>query len=79
TGATRIVHVDEDPVWLDLFPGVPAWAPDGRLVRIVDEGGARVLAVGDRLLTGSQLHVQSVLDIGESDILVSAVAGEDAV
>lgn len=78
-GATRIVHVDEDPVWLDLFPGVPAWAPDGRLVRIVDEGGARVLAVGDRLLTGSQLHVQSVLDIGESDILVSAVAGEDAV
>ncbi|MFJ2026473.1 prolyl oligopeptidase family serine peptidase [Streptomyces sp. NPDC087897] len=79
TGATRTVHVDEDPVWLDLFPGVPAWAPDGRLVRIVDEGGARVLAVGDRLLTGSQLHVQSVLDIGESDILVSAVAGEDAV
>ncbi|WNF29384.1 prolyl oligopeptidase family serine peptidase [Streptomyces sp. C11-1] len=79
TGATRIVHVDEDPVWLDLFPGVPAWAPDGRLVRIADEGGARVLAVGDRLLTGSQLHVQSVLDIGESDILVSAVAGEDAV
>ncbi|MFJ6514952.1 prolyl oligopeptidase family serine peptidase [Streptomyces sp. NPDC091406] len=79
TGATRIVHVDEDPVWLDLFPGVPAWAPDGRLVRIADEGGARVLAVGDRLLTGSQLHVQSVLDIGESDILISAVAGEDAV
>ncbi|MFD8714232.1 prolyl oligopeptidase family serine peptidase [Streptomyces anulatus] len=79
TGATRIVHVDEDPVWLDLFPGVPAWAPDGRLVRIVDEGSARVLAVGDRLLTGSQLQVQSVLDIGESDILVSAVAGEDAV
>ncbi|MEU2796310.1 MULTISPECIES: prolyl oligopeptidase family serine peptidase [unclassified Streptomyces] len=79
TGATRIVHVDEDPVWLDLFPGVPAWAPDGRLVRIADEGGARVLAVGDRPLTGSQLHVQAVLDIGESDILVSAVAGEDAV
>ncbi|MER6600110.1 S9 family peptidase [Streptomyces sp. CS149] len=79
TGATRIVHVDEDPVWLDLFPGVPAWAPDGRLVRIADEGGARVLAVGDRPLTGSQLHVQAVLDIGESDILISAVAGEDAV
>ncbi|MEV7462077.1 S9 family peptidase [Streptomyces rubiginosohelvolus] len=79
TGATRVVHVDEDPVWLDLFPGVPAWAPDGRLVRIADEGGARVLAVGDRPLTGSQLHVQAVLDIGESDILISAVAGDDAV
>lgn len=27
SGTTRTVHVDEDPVWLDLFPGVPAWAP----------------------------------------------------
>ncbi|CAM5554360.1 hypothetical protein SVIOM74S_09958 [Streptomyces violarus] len=36
----------------------------GWLVRIADEGGARVLAVGDRPLTGSQLHVQAVLDIG---------------
>lgn len=79
SGDTRIVHVDEDPVWLDLFGGVPAWAPDGRLVRIADEGGTRVLAVGDRPLTGAQLHIQAVLDIGESDILVSAVAGEEAV
>ncbi|MGC5361093.1 alpha/beta fold hydrolase [Streptomyces sp. DT24] len=78
TGATRTVHVDEDPAWLDLFPGVPAWTPDGRLVRIADEGGARVLAVGDRLLTGAQLQVRAVLDIGDSDILVSAVAGEEA-
>ena len=43
SGATRTVHADEDPDWLDLFAGVPAWAPDGRLVRIADEGGARVL------------------------------------
>ncbi|MFI1395196.1 alpha/beta fold hydrolase [Streptomyces sp. NPDC020681] len=78
TGTTRTVHVDEDPVWLDLFPGVPAWAPDGRLVRIADEGGARVLAVGDRALTGGQLQLRAVLDIGESDVLVSAAAGEEA-
>ncbi len=64
TGATRTVHADEDPHWLDLFPGVPAWTPDGRLVRIADEGGARVLAVGDRPLTGAQLHVRAVLDVG---------------
>ncbi|MFJ3186300.1 S9 family peptidase [Streptomyces halstedii] len=76
SGATRTVHVDEDEIWLDLFDGVPAWAPDGRLVRIADEGGARVLSVGDRPLTGGQLHIQAVLDIGESDILVSATAGE---
>ncbi|MFS0693911.1 alpha/beta fold hydrolase [Streptomyces nitrosporeus] len=78
SGATRTVHVDEDDVWLDLFAGVPAWAPDGRLVRVADEGGARVLSVGDRPLTGPQLHIQTVLDIGESDVLVSAVAGEEA-
>ncbi|TXS06030.1 S9 family peptidase [Streptomyces sp. col6] len=78
TGATRTVHADGDPVWLELFPGVPAWAPDGRLVRIADEGGARVLAVGDRPLTGAQLHLQAVLDIGDSDVLVTASAGEEA-
>ncbi|MFF7363473.1 prolyl oligopeptidase family serine peptidase [Streptomyces sp. NPDC008125] len=78
TGATRTVHADEDPVWLDLFGGVPAWTPDGRLVRIADEAGARVLHVGDRALTGARLHLQAVLDIGGSDILVQAVAGEEA-
>ncbi|WP_406290870.1 prolyl oligopeptidase family serine peptidase [Streptomyces sp. NBC_00209] len=78
TGATRTVHADEDPVWLELFSGVPAWAPDGRLVRITDEGGARRLAVGDRTLTRSRLHIRSVLDIGDSDVLVSASAGETA-
>ncbi|MFE9908223.1 alpha/beta fold hydrolase [Streptomyces clavifer] len=78
SGATRTVHADEDEIWLDLFAGVPAWAPDGRLVRIADEGGARVLSVGDRLLTGPRLHVVSVLDIGDSDILVSATAGGKA-
>ncbi|MFB7912654.1 prolyl oligopeptidase family serine peptidase [Streptomyces sp. NPDC056061] len=78
TGATRTVHADEDPIWLEIFPGAPAWAPDGRLVRIADEGGARVLAVGDRPLTGARLQVRAVLDIGESDVLVAASAGEEA-
>ncbi|KOG91085.1 S9 family peptidase [Streptomyces varsoviensis] len=78
TGATRMLHADEDPVWLDLFPGVPAWTPDGQLLRIADEGGARVLVVGDRALTGPQLHVRSVLHVGGNDVLVSASAGPEA-
>jgi dipeptidyl-peptidase-4 len=78
SGATRMVHADEDPIWLDLFPGVPCWSPSGRLVRIADEGGARVLAVGERLLTGPQLHVRAVLDVSDDHVLVSASAGEDA-
>ncbi len=38
SGATRMVHADEDPDWLELFPGVPCWSPSGQLVRIADEG-----------------------------------------
>ncbi|MFI8825867.1 alpha/beta fold hydrolase [Streptomyces sp. NPDC053431] len=81
SGATRTVRVDEDPVWLELFTGVPAWTPDGRLVRVEDqagEGGARVLVVGDRALTDARLQVRAVLDVGAEDVLISASAGEAA-
>jgi dipeptidyl-peptidase-4 len=78
SGTTRMVHADEDPIWLELFPGVPCWSPSGRLVRIADEGGARVLAVGERPLTSAQLHLRAVLDVGADDVLVSASAGEEA-
>lgn len=75
TGKTRMVHADEDRQWLDLFHGVPCWSPGGQLVRIADEGGARVLAFGERLLTGPQLHVRAVLDVSDDDVLVTASAG----
>lgn len=81
SGATRVLRRDEDPVWLELFTGVPARTPDGRLVRIEDqagEGGARVLTVGDRTLTDGTLHVRAVLDVGAEDVLISASAGEAA-
>ncbi|GHI05198.1 peptidase S9 [Streptomyces cellostaticus] len=78
SGATRMVHADEDPTWLELFAGVPCWNPSGQLVRIADEGGARVLAVGERPLTGPQLHIRAVLDVGPGDVLVAASAGEEA-
>ncbi|MGW0077789.1 prolyl oligopeptidase family serine peptidase [Streptomyces cellulosae] len=78
TGATRMVHADEDREWLELFPGVPCWSPSGQLVRIADEGGARRLAVGERPLTGPQLHIRAVLDVSDDDVLVSASAGAEA-
>ncbi|MFF8094022.1 prolyl oligopeptidase family serine peptidase [Streptomyces sp. NPDC016675] len=78
SGTTRMVHADEDPIWLELFPGVPCWSPSGQLVRITDEGGARVLAVGERPLTGAQLHLRAVLDVSGGDVLVSASAGAEA-
>ncbi|MFC9338107.1 prolyl oligopeptidase family serine peptidase [Streptomyces sp. NPDC057020] len=87
SGETRTVRAERDPVWLELLPGVPAWAPsgpgpegarDGRLVRLTDETGARALAVGDEVLTDAALHVRAVLDVGEDDVLVSASAGAEA-
>ncbi|MFE2425224.1 prolyl oligopeptidase family serine peptidase [Streptomyces sp. NPDC059373] len=78
TGNTSATHSDEDEIWLDLFPGVPAWTSDGRLVRITDESGARVVAVGQLQLTGPELHVRAVLDIADRDILVAASAGSAA-
>ncbi|WP_181797266.1 S9 family peptidase [Streptomyces sp. WELS2] len=78
SGVTRMVHADEDPDWLELFAGVPCWSPSGRLVRIADEGGARVLTVGERPLTSAQLHIRAVLDVGSTDVLVSASSGPEA-
>ncbi|MFG1809301.1 prolyl oligopeptidase family serine peptidase [Streptomyces sp. NPDC049040] len=78
TGATSTAVVEEDRIWLDLFPGVPALRPDGTLLRITDVDGVRVLMAGDRALTGGELHVRGVLDAGGEDILVSASAGPEA-
>ncbi|WP_333769030.1 S9 family peptidase, partial [Streptomyces sp. IBSBF 2435] len=78
TGATGTAVTEEDRIWLDLFPGVPALRPDGTLLRITDVDGVRVLMAGDRVLTGGELHVRAVLDADGGDILVSASAGPDA-
>jgi dipeptidyl-peptidase 4 len=78
TGRTLPVHAEEDPVWLDLFPGVPAWTPDGRLVRIGDEGGTRALVVGDKVLTTDSSHVRAVLDVDDDSVLFLASEGEGA-
>ncbi|MEV4616035.1 alpha/beta fold hydrolase [Kitasatospora sp. NPDC049258] len=75
TGATELLLAEQDEVWLDLFPGVPAWTPDGRLVRIADDGGVRALVVGDRTVTDSGLHLRSVFGITDEAVLFSAGAG----
>ncbi|WP_457028415.1 alpha/beta fold hydrolase [Kitasatospora sp. P5_F3] len=77
TGATGTVLEESDPVWLDLFSGVPARAADGRLVRIADQDGARVLVAGEQQLTDRRLHLRSVLSVGASTVLFTASGGTE--
>ncbi|MGW1993139.1 prolyl oligopeptidase family serine peptidase [Embleya sp. NPDC001921] len=78
SGTTRELHTETDDVWIDLVPGVPAWTPDGRLVRLVDADGARRVVVADKELTDRRLFVRTILDIADEDVLITASAGTDA-
>ncbi len=75
TGATELLRAERDEIWLDLFSGVPAWTPDGKLVRIDDESQVRALVVGEQQITGDALHVRSVFAITDDSVLFSASAG----
>ncbi|GAA1412402.1 prolyl oligopeptidase family serine peptidase [Kitasatospora putterlickiae] len=75
TGATEVLHEERDDVWLELFQGVPAWTPDGRLVRISDESGARSLVVGEQTVTGADLHLRSVLAVTAEEVFFTASGG----
>jgi dipeptidyl-peptidase-4 len=73
-GSTRLLHEDTDPHWVDIVAGVPAWTPDGRLVRVAVSGGAHRLVVDDKEVTGLPLQVRSVLHVGTEDVLFTASA-----
>ncbi|HET6501589.1 MAG TPA: prolyl oligopeptidase family serine peptidase [Amycolatopsis sp.] len=72
-GSISLLHTETDPDWVELVPGVPAWTPDGRLVRVsAADGGYRLIVDGEPV-TPPGLQVRSVLDVGE-EILFSASA-----
>ncbi|MBU7599212.1 prolyl oligopeptidase family serine peptidase [Streptomyces sp. P38-E01] len=78
SGETTTLHIERDDTWLEIIAGGAAWSPDGQLVRVSDASGARALVVGERTLTGPELHLRAVLDVGPDDVLVSAAPGRAA-
>jgi dipeptidyl-peptidase 4 len=75
TGATEELTTDTDDTWVEIAPGVPAWTPDGRLVRIGVREGAYALVVDGRAVTPPDLQVRAVLDVG-ADILFTATEAD---
>ncbi|WP_253853900.1 S9 family peptidase [Prauserella alba] len=70
-GSTRLLHTEKDPDWVEIVTGVPAWTPDGRLVHVGVADGAYRLFVDGTPVTGAELQVRSVLDVGD-EVLFSA-------
>ncbi|MPY77485.1 MAG: prolyl oligopeptidase family serine peptidase [Actinophytocola sp.] len=64
-GSTSMVHSEEDPAWVEIIPGVPAWTPDGRLVRVEAADDSYRLVVDGKPVTDPGLQVRSVLHVGD--------------
>ena len=71
TGELTLLAEDVDPVWVELFDGVPSWC-GARLVRIVDREGARRLVVDDEAVTGDEVYVRSVVSTDDEAVVFTA-------
>jgi dipeptidyl-peptidase-4 len=70
-GSTRLLHTEQDPDWVEIVPGVPAWTSDGRLVRVGAQDGSYRLVVDGEPVTPEGMQVRAVLDVGD-EVLFSA-------
>jgi dipeptidyl-peptidase-4 len=76
TGTTTVAQELTDPHWVDVVAGVPAWASDGRLLTVAARDGANRLLADGEPVTGPDLNVRGVSDIGDGDVLFTA-SGDD--
>src|SRR6185436_9301636 len=74
SGATHVVRSTSDAAWVDVVPGSGTWDSAGRLltVEVVDDDYA--LCADGLRLTPPGLHVRSLVDVGDDDVLVTASA-----
>ncbi|HUY44503.1 MAG TPA: prolyl oligopeptidase family serine peptidase [Streptosporangiaceae bacterium] len=87
TGMTTLVREETDQHWVDIVPGVPALAGDGKIVWTTDDGGARRLLVASQEehaagtatpVTPATLNVREVLSVDGDAVLFTAYAAEPA-
>lgn len=76
-GSTTLLHSENDPDWVELVPGVPAWTTGGRLVRVSAADGCYRLLIDGEPVTPPGLEVRSVLHVGD-EVLFSASEDDPA-
>jgi dipeptidyl-peptidase-4 len=72
TGATRLLHEQRDPAWVELVPGTPARTASGALVHTADLGGTRRLTVAGEPVTPEGLQIRAVQDVAGESVLFTA-------
>lgn len=73
TGATRLLHEQRDPAWVELIPGTPARTASGAVVHTADAGSTRQLTVGGGAVTPEGLQIREVVCVdGESVLFVAS-------
>ena len=69
---TDVVRELRDDTWLDLFVGVPSYAPDGRLVTVEPSDDTNRVVVDGEPISPVGLQVRTVLGVDDAGVLVSA-------
>jgi dipeptidyl-peptidase-4 len=72
TGRTTVREEVTDEAWVELLPGTPMQAPDGRLVTSADVGDTRRLYLDGAAFTPPEVLVDEVLDV-RADAAIGAV------
>jgi dipeptidyl-peptidase-4 len=76
--ACEIVDQRTDSAWIDLVPGLPALAPDGRLLSDITDGEAGVstrrLTIDGAAISPPGLQLLAVLDVVDSGVLATVSA-----
>jgi dipeptidyl-peptidase-4 len=72
TGATRLVHADTDPAWLELIPGTPRWLAGGALLVSAISADTHRIVIDGRPSTPPGLQLLSVAGQLGDRVIVTA-------
>lgn len=67
------IHAINDPTWVELIPGSPAWSNRG-LLTVEDRADfdRRVLCLDGIVVSGSDIHVRSIVAVHDDEVIVTA-------